>query len=110
MQLRRRLEAPVRRPLLVARVLLVDGALLRREGGHLFQDDATPRRGEEEHLFAVVRGDLPVCGRPEDDVRDAERSRQELHVRQHVALALRQDARRRLEVGRRFRQDHDLVT
>ena len=58
----------------------------------------------------VVRGDLPVRGRPEDDVRDAERSRQELHVRQHVALALRQDAGRRLEVGGRFRQDHDLVT
>ena len=47
--------------------------------------------------------------RAEDDVRDAERARQELHVREHVALALGQDAGGGIEVGRRLGERHDLV-
>ena len=53
---------------------------------------------------------LPSCGarraigvRAEDDVGDAERARQELHVREHVALALGEDAGGGIEVGRASR-------
>ena len=103
-------ETAVRGAALVARVFLVDGAVLRRHGRG-FLDDHPPAGGhDEEHLLAVVRRDRLVGAGSEHDVGNPERARQELHVRQNVALALREDAGSWVEVGGCIRQCDDFVS
>src|SRR5262249_10521355 len=102
-------QAAVAHALLVARVLGLHGALLVAHGVGLVDHDAAAGRGEQEDLLAVVWREPPVDAGPDDDVRDAERSGQKLDVRQYVALALRENAGRRLEVGGGLRQGDDLV-
>ena len=94
---------------LVARVFFVDRFVLRRHGGGFFNDEPAPGGDDEKHLLSVVRRDLLVGAGPKHDVGNPERARQQLHVRQHVALALGEDAGGRVEVGRRIGERHDLV-
>jgi hypothetical protein len=102
-------ETAVGGPVLVAGEVVVDGVILRRHRGGLLQDHTPARRHDEEYLLAIVRPDPLVGAGPNHDVRDPERARQELDVREDIPLPQGQDPGRRVEIGRRLGQRDDLI-
>ena len=102
-------EAAVGAALLVARVLGQHLAVAIRHRRCGLHDHAPPGRRDVEDPLALVGDEALVGRRTEHRVGDAEGAGQELHVRDHVPLAARQDARGRLEIGRRLGQRQHLL-
>ncbi len=102
-------EAAVGGARLVARVLVVDGAVLGVIADASLRMTRPPGVTMKKTCWPSCGVSARVGARAEDDVGDAERARQELHVREHVALALGEDAGGGIEVGGRLGQRDDLV-